>query len=723
MIRSFQENKDIYSFIASIAFNMSYEDCLEFNPTTGAYQPEGKARRSESKSVVLGILYGRSINTIADQLYSHMDWSDEKKLKQAQYVYDSVLNAFPALRKLMINAQRCAKEKGYVETILGRRRHIPEMQLPEFEFRPLKGYANPDIDPLDASTLDVTDDIPDRVKAALYRELKSYKYFGQVAKRIRALAEEDHIKVINNNRKIADGSRQCVNCVDTETEILTTSGWKRYNQVSVGDSILSYSMNLNCITRDKVQAVHIYPGEHEVFEFKSNAFSAVSTPNHRWVCQAGNKGAKFVTTEHIMNIKWVDPPILRMSDNNIPESSYSDDFIKLIGWIATDGTISSKHYCVRLYQDTKRAKGAGVYQDMISVLHRLGIKYTDNVRNNTYHDIYLYKCDVTLDVLNLLENRTLKYEFVSSLSERQANILISAMIQGDGWTSGSQTCYTCNSAEKADIFQYLCVIGGHVSHMYKIDPTESSIHYGNVSNPSGYINTKNPYYLVYINKRKRAHIYPDHKSASVVDTVWCVTTGNGTWIARRNGSVYITGNSIIQGSAADLTKLAMLKVENNPEWNKIGGRVLVPVHDELIAEVPIDKWKEGGEILSSSMCSAANFLPFSIKCDVTTTYRWYGLEYPCRYKQPSTVHPTEKDEIAWIQYHLFEVGYDLPVYKTADGGKPEGDEALGVNGVWSDTVESDMLDYCNRYNITEGEFLEHIHTKVHTGYAPGEKHV
>ena len=78
----------------------------------------------------------------------------------------------------------------------------------------------------------------------------------------------------------------------------------------------------------------------------------------------------------------------------------------------------------------------------------------------------------------------------SSLSERQANILISAMIQGDGWTSGSQTCYTCNSAEKADIFQYLCVIGGHVSHMYKIDPTESSIHYGNVSNPSGYINTK-----------------------------------------------------------------------------------------------------------------------------------------------------------------------------------------------------------------------------------------
>lgn len=53
MIRSFQENKDIYSFIASLAFNKTYEECKEFTPT-GEYNPEGKARRSEAKSVVLG---------------------------------------------------------------------------------------------------------------------------------------------------------------------------------------------------------------------------------------------------------------------------------------------------------------------------------------------------------------------------------------------------------------------------------------------------------------------------------------------------------------------------------------------------------------------------------------------------------------------------------------------------------------------------------------------
>ena len=53
MIRSFKEGKDIYSFIASIAFNKTYEECREFTPD-GEYNPEGKARRTEAKSVVLG---------------------------------------------------------------------------------------------------------------------------------------------------------------------------------------------------------------------------------------------------------------------------------------------------------------------------------------------------------------------------------------------------------------------------------------------------------------------------------------------------------------------------------------------------------------------------------------------------------------------------------------------------------------------------------------------
>lgn len=53
MIQSFKEDKDIYRFIAAIAFNTTYEECREHNPDGSTY-PEGKARRSAAKSVVLG---------------------------------------------------------------------------------------------------------------------------------------------------------------------------------------------------------------------------------------------------------------------------------------------------------------------------------------------------------------------------------------------------------------------------------------------------------------------------------------------------------------------------------------------------------------------------------------------------------------------------------------------------------------------------------------------
>ena len=179
------------------------------------------------------VTYGRSVPSIADQLYGKRDdMTQEEKIKGAQKVYDSVMNNFPGLRAAMLGAQDQARKFGYTETILGRRRHIPDMQLPEFEFKAMPGYVNPDIDPLDPSTLTQKDEIPKRIVDALLKEFKSYKYFGQIVKRTKELAEEK-IRVINNKHKINDASRQCLNCVDADTEILTLSGWKHYDEICV----------------------------------------------------------------------------------------------------------------------------------------------------------------------------------------------------------------------------------------------------------------------------------------------------------------------------------------------------------------------------------------------------------------------------------------------------------------------------------------------------------
>ena len=56
MVQAFKENKDIYATIASVAFGVPYENCLEFHPETHEYQPDGKKRRGEAKTIVLGRL-------------------------------------------------------------------------------------------------------------------------------------------------------------------------------------------------------------------------------------------------------------------------------------------------------------------------------------------------------------------------------------------------------------------------------------------------------------------------------------------------------------------------------------------------------------------------------------------------------------------------------------------------------------------------------------------
>lgn len=214
MIDTFKEGKDIYATIGSIAFNVPYEDCLEFHPVTHEYQPEGKLRRTHSKPMVLGINYGMQGKALGEKIFGDDDSiSEEEKTKQANKVFDAVMAGFPVLKQAIANCKARAKQIGYTETILGRRRHFPNLRMPRFEFKAEDGYINPDINPLDPTTLDAKDDIPERIQKALYKELVSYKYKGQVYKRIRQLHEQEHIKVFNNSSKIAESERESWNAV------------------------------------------------------------------------------------------------------------------------------------------------------------------------------------------------------------------------------------------------------------------------------------------------------------------------------------------------------------------------------------------------------------------------------------------------------------------------------------------------------------------------------
>lgn len=87
-----------------------------------------------------------------------------------------------------------------------------------------------------------------------------------------------------------------------------------------------------------------------------------------------------------------------------------------------------------------------------------------------------------------------------------------------------------------------------------------------------------------------------------------------------------TVNSIIQGSAGDMTKLASIIIYNDKRLIERDCHILIWVHDEIIVTCPIKYAKECAEFLSEDMRAAGKDLSVPMKCDTEITKIWYGEE-------------------------------------------------------------------------------------------------
>lgn len=204
MIDAYNAGKDLYVVIASIAFSKPYEECLENYPN-GETNPDGKERRGKAKAIVLGVVYGKGIPAIANDL--------DISVREAQTIYNKIMKEFPRLQAFMDESWDMAYELGYVTTVWGQRRRLPDMQLPAYEFKRVK--PSKDFDPLDFESegnmeisyeeLDDMWDEFDRIDTLQFRQMLEAKnaYIAELKK--------DGIEVKDNQGFIARAKRQTVN--------------------------------------------------------------------------------------------------------------------------------------------------------------------------------------------------------------------------------------------------------------------------------------------------------------------------------------------------------------------------------------------------------------------------------------------------------------------------------------------------------------------------------
>ena len=114
MIQAFQNGEDIHASTASKLFGIPLEEVT-------------KTQRSQAKTVNFGIVYGQSAFALAEQ--TGLSRSEAKQMIDAYY------ETYPKLKEWMTEQVHKARKIGYVETVLGRKRHLKDINSNNFVVR------------------------------------------------------------------------------------------------------------------------------------------------------------------------------------------------------------------------------------------------------------------------------------------------------------------------------------------------------------------------------------------------------------------------------------------------------------------------------------------------------------------------------------------------------------------------------------------------------------
>ncbi len=87
-------------------------------------------------------------------------------------------------------------------------------------------------------------------------------------------------------------SQKLVECVPLDSEILTKTGWKKHDQIKVGDLVLGFNKDTNKNEWTKITAINKYE-DQLVRQYKNDNFVFTCTPNHKWAIEWDKRGSSY----------------------------------------------------------------------------------------------------------------------------------------------------------------------------------------------------------------------------------------------------------------------------------------------------------------------------------------------------------------------------------------------------------------------------------------------
>jgi ribonucleoside-triphosphate reductase (formate) len=399
-------------------------------------------------------------------------------------------------------------------------------------------------------------------------------------------------------------------CMSEDTEILTPNGWRGYNDLKKGDIIKTFNLIKKTIENKPINNLFVKEYRGLMYNLKNRISDQLISPGHRVVRK------KFQSDDYVLEeiekVREMKSPFIVpiAAENNLKDAGISNEKIKLMAWIIAEGSIErpGKHRCchrISIYQSAIRNNSN--YKEIKELLDFFKLNYSEYTQHGLGSPVQRFRLDADSSKkihiwFGTKESIHFLPEILLNMSQKQSELFLNTYIKAEGF---EECKIATTDLAILDSLQQIAVNAEYGFTVLIRKPTIGS----------------KPVFVLRIIKHKETYIKKIEK-VKYSGIIWCPNTDNETVIARRNGKVFITGNTPFTNITMDLKVPDYMKDEHVV----IGGQPQIETYKEFEKEMKMIN-KAFCEVMLEGDASGQVFTFPIPTYNITKDFDWDNPEY------------------------------------------------------------------------------------------------
>lgn len=324
-------------------------------------------------------------------------------------------------------------------------------------------------------------------------------------------------------------------CVDADTTCLSRRGWLGPDDLTEGDEILAFDIKTETTKWATVERVHDYPmAPYRIWS--NRGFACGVTDNHRWAIRTRPTGSMWRRHYHMKRTDaWTGAeefPRAAPSSALPTEAVFDDDLVELVAWVICEGHYRKPGKRMKpplpicLYQKTHLERVA-------ALMTRFGVTAPSIDRRGGCRSWWI-SGPLAGQLRDIAPDRVPRQDWLEALTLDQLQLFLNVCELADGSTTAAagnrqgRSTFTQKTGPILDAWLTACALAGQ--------PVSRKASGGGSGGDCEEWCRRRSSGNVSVRKLRPGRVLARGR-------VWCPQTAVGTFIARRQGSVFITGNS------------------------------------------------------------------------------------------------------------------------------------------------------------------------------------